>query len=384
MIGMAANFDPPVPTAFAFVRKWDSGGKALCSGKLDGPTGPLWFVAADPAGFYVAGLYSLRKYDANGQVLWARQFAINGNALSADAKGLYVVGTNDCSAGGCVMSPPALPGQCTSGSGGDSFVRMYDPDGVELWTREFGASDATQASALAVDGGGIYVIGQTGTATFADSWELPLDILAQTNPTSSAFLAKFEKSSAVVAGSVPRIFPDCVVNAASYAGGGVAAGEIVTIFDSGIGPPELANFILTGNGTLPNTLAGTRILFNGVPAPLLYVSNKQSSAIVPYMLAGKASASVQVEYNGARSDVITVPVLVSRPGIFTLNGTGHGPGVILNEDGTLNSPANPAKPGSIITMYGTGRRGVVSRRHGWPDPRGRSAHSFGRIGVVRH
>ena len=43
-----------------------------------------------------------------------------------------------------------------------------------------------------------------------------------------AFLAKFDKSNAPVALPGPRIFPDCVVNAASYVGGGVAPGEIVT------------------------------------------------------------------------------------------------------------------------------------------------------------
>jgi len=145
-----------------------------------------------------------------------------------------------------------------------------------------------------------------------------------------------------------------VVNAASYVGGGVAPGEIVTIFGSAMGPSELVRLRLAEDRTLATTLADTRILFNGAPAPLLYVSDKQSSAIVPYAVAGRPSVGVQVEYKGVRSDVITMPVLASRPGIFTLDASGGGQGAVLNEDGSLNSPANPAQRGSIVTVYATG------------------------------
>jgi uncharacterized protein (TIGR03437 family) len=145
-----------------------------------------------------------------------------------------------------------------------------------------------------------------------------------------------------------------VVNAASYVGGGVTPGEIVTIFGSALGPTESVQKALNETGTLPTNLADTRILFNGVPAPLLYVSSKQSSAMVPYGAAGRTSVDVQVEYQGVRSDVMTLPVLESRPGIFTLDGSGEGQGAILNEDGTINSPSNPAQRGSVVTLYGTG------------------------------
>jgi uncharacterized protein (TIGR03437 family) len=165
---------------------------------------------------------------------------------------------------------------------------------------------------------------------------------------------KFEKTAAPPAGSGPRIFLDCVVNAASYVGGGVAPGEIVTLFGSAMGPSELVRLRVTEDRRLATTLADTRILFNGVPAPLLHVSDKQSSAIVPYAVAGRTSVDVQVEYRGVRSDPVTAPVLASRPGIFSLDSTGQGQGAILNEDGTVNSPSNPALRGSIITIFGTG------------------------------
>jgi uncharacterized protein (TIGR03437 family) len=107
-------------------------------------------------------------------------------------------------------------------------------------------------------------------------------------------------------------------------------------------------------GKLATTLADTRVLFNGIPAPLLYVSHTQSSAIVPYAMAGQSSVDVQVEFAGERSPAVSVPVLASRPGIFSLDGSGRGQAAILNEDGSLNSRSNPARRGSVISIFGTG------------------------------
>ena len=143
------------------------------------------------------------------------------------------------------------------------------------------------------------------------------DILDSGPDEDGPFLAKLKTISAVtgpaVTGAAPQILPDCVVNAASYVGGGVAPGEMVTLFGSGLGPPDLVSLSLTDGRTLATTLAGTRIWFNDVAAPLMYVSDQQSSAIVPYEVAGLVSVDVQVEYNGVRSDPVTLPVLASRP-----------------------------------------------------------------------
>jgi uncharacterized protein (TIGR03437 family) len=63
---------------------------------------------------------------------------------------------------------------------------------------------------------------------------------------------------------------------------------------------------------------------------------------------------VQVEYTGLRSEAVTVPVLPSRPGVFTQDGSGQGQGAILNEDGSINSASNPARRGSVISIFATG------------------------------
>jgi uncharacterized protein (TIGR03437 family) len=216
-----------------------------------------------------------------------------------------------------------------------------------VWTREFGTSGGAWASGVTVDSGGVYVVGTEGPGFGAPP---DLDVFPD---VSGAFLAKLETAAAVT-GAGPRISPGCIVNAASYVGGGVAPGEMVTLFGSGIGPADLALPRPTEDGTLATILADTRIWFNDVPAPLVYVSDQQSTAIVPYAAAGQPSVDVQVEYQGVRSDPVRVPVLASRPGIFSVDASGQGQGAILNEDGSPNSPANPAQRGSVISIFGTG------------------------------
>jgi uncharacterized protein (TIGR03437 family) len=42
------------------------------------------------------------------------------------------------------------------------------------------------------------------------------------------------------------------------------------------------------------------------------------------------------------------------PGIFAADSSGRGPGAIRNYDGSLNSPANPAAPGSTVVLWVAG------------------------------
>ena len=125
-----------------------------------------------------------------------------------------------------------------------------------------------------------------------------------------------------------------IVNAASFLSGSVSPGEVVTIFGSNLGQ--------------------TRVLFDGTPAPLLYVSPTQLNAVTPYAIAGRKNTQVVVEGNGQLSDALTIPVAQSTSGLFTADSSGQGQGAILNADGSLNSASNPAAKGSIVELYGTG------------------------------
>ncbi len=152
-----------------------------------------------------------------------------------------------------------------------------------------------------------------------------------------------------------------VVNAASLEIGAYAPLEIITVFGSGLGP-KLGVSAPSGS-SLPLSLAGTQVLFDGKPAPLLFVQESQINAIVPASAApGNHDISTQVWISVIRTLTGAVPsssglrTVITRaaPGLFTQDGSGLGPGAILNEDGTLNSVSNPAARGSVVALFATG------------------------------
>jgi uncharacterized protein (TIGR03437 family) len=97
------------------------------------------------------------------------------------------------------------------------------------------------------------------------------------------------------------------------------------------------------------------VLFNGVPAPLTYVSPTQVNAVVPYEVAGHSNTTLQVEYLGALSAPVSLPVAAAAPGLFTAAASGTGPGAILNNiDYSLNTSANPVPRGDYVDIYLTG------------------------------
>ena len=145
-----------------------------------------------------------------------------------------------------------------------------------------------------------------------------------------------------------------IQNAASYATGAVSPGEIVILYGAGMGPAALATLqVDSTTGLLQTTVAGTTVLFNGIPAPVVYTSANQVSVVVPYEVAGAATAQVLVNYQGNNVAAGSVPVVPSAPGIFTMNA-GTGQAAALNQDGSLNSASNPAAAGSTIVLYLTG------------------------------
>ncbi|MES1258339.1 MAG: hypothetical protein ABUS51_07905 [Acidobacteriota bacterium] len=145
-----------------------------------------------------------------------------------------------------------------------------------------------------------------------------------------------------------------IVNAASYADGPLAAGEIVAVFGSNLGPVDLQAGAFDSNGIMGSQLGATQVTFNGVPGPIVYTSAGAIAAIVPYEVSGADTVAVQVVFNSQPSSPVTLPVAAAAPGIFTANASGSGPGAILNADYSLNSPDNPAPAGGIVIVYATG------------------------------
>jgi uncharacterized protein (TIGR03437 family) len=160
-----------------------------------------------------------------------------------------------------------------------------------------------------------------------------------------------------VTGAPPPVI-NALENAASFVPGAVSPGEIVTFTGTGLGPVTGVGFILV-NGKLPTTLGGVTVSFNGVAAPLLFVSDKQINAIVPYEMGGQVTANIVATFTGSSSTVFQARITDTSPAIFALSQNGNGQGAILNQNFVVNGANAPAPKGSVVQIFGTGEGLIV-------------------------
>jgi uncharacterized protein (TIGR03437 family) len=159
-------------------------------------------------------------------------------------------------------------------------------------------------------------------------------------------------------GSPPTVAPSIsaggIVNAASYVGGAIAPGELISIFGSNFGPAGL-DLAAPVNNALPSSLDNVHVFFStGDEVAIVARAPNQINVFVPHSAVNFSSLQITVDVDGVTSTPVTVPVAPSAFGISTANASGSGQGAIFNQDGSLNSHANPAARGSIVTLFGTG------------------------------
>jgi uncharacterized protein (TIGR03437 family) len=145
-----------------------------------------------------------------------------------------------------------------------------------------------------------------------------------------------------------------VASAASYLPESASPGALLTVFAPAIGPQSAATMRSTPAGLVDTTLNGVQVVFDGHPAPLLYVGPAQVNLVVPYELAGQTHAQMTVEYQGQPVLSLGLAIVPSAPAILAADGSGIGPGAILNQDFTINSAINPADRGTVIQIFATG------------------------------
>ena len=126
---------------------------------------------------------------------------------------------------------------------------------------------------------------------------------------------------------------------------GVAPGKILALYGFNLGPPQLVTAGPDSKGNFPTTLAGTRLLIGGQAVPLLYSSAGQIGGVAPMALTPGSTTTIQVEFQGIDSATVSFPVVITSPQIL---------GPVVNQNGTINSTSNPAAPGSVVSLYGTG------------------------------
>jgi uncharacterized protein (TIGR03437 family) len=168
-------------------------------------------------------------------------------------------------------------------------------------------------------------------------------------------------------GVVPVLEENSTVNSASFAKG-AAPGGIVTLLGSGFSGSSLSASTIP----LPRLLGDTSVTFNGIQAPLFFVSDTRIQAQVPFELSADSDVSVQVRRGNSLSASRMVSVGAVSPGIF-INDPATSAGAVLHaEDFSLVSGAAPARPGEFLLIYCTGLgpvRGALGSGEGAPSAR---------------
>jgi trimeric autotransporter adhesin len=139
-----------------------------------------------------------------------------------------------------------------------------------------------------------------------------------------------------------------VVNGASFAPQApLAPGSLVSIFGNNLSQGQEAFLSLP----LPFSLAGSSIVIGGQQAPLLFASNGQVNAMVPFGLAVNTSQQVIASRGTAISVPKSITLAPAAPGIFTLTAAGQG---AIVDGANVADATHPAKAGDVITIYCTG------------------------------
>jgi uncharacterized protein (TIGR03437 family) len=143
----------------------------------------------------------------------------------------------------------------------------------------------------------------------------------------------------------------------------VAPGQLLTVFGANLAPPSS-----TPSG-FPNSFDGVTVTFNGIDAPILFASGDQINLQVPYEVAGQTQVTMQVSSKSvspAVSESYFLAVVARQPSVFVNPASFADPlfdltacngqslsgveALTFNADGSLNTCANPAAAGSIITI----------------------------------
>ena len=218
----------------------------------------------------------------------------------------------------------ALNDNFGSGFTPTSTVMALSPDGTNLVVSEaFGSLVQTAA----LDGsGGLYLAGNTIRLAFFATPGVYQALYP--GGGNSGYAAKFDLTTPSPAAQLYSM-----ANAgslANYLEAPVAPGEIVTLF--GVSLPS-----------------NPKLTFDRHAATILFANATQINAVIPFEVSAPSTV-VSLDSVGG----FVLPVWPAVPGLFTANASGSGQLAALNQDGSINSDSNPAKAGSIVSVFMTG------------------------------
>ena len=377
----------------------DAAGEAYMAGNTnttDLPTTPGAFLTKG-TGAFVAKVNAAGTALAYLTYISATNFIYAPNANPANiAAAIAVDAAGDAFLAGATFDPnlPATAGAYQSTFSGpyqpgvpyplpptDAFALKLNPAGTAVvWASYLGGTGVDAAKSVALDAtGNVWLSGTTASATFPNKqgWvQSGSDFLAAFNPSGTALVysARYpndalSQSLAVdSAGLLHVAGPTGIVGTVAPSGtplmrifgianaaygpltGRIVPAELISIYGPHIGPATPVTATAT-SGFLPTTLAGVQVLVNGVAVPLLYVSDSQINAVAPQAATPNSSVTVQIVSSSVTSPIFPATVVAADPQVFQ---NPVGTAAAVNQDGTLNSAANPAKAGSIVSIWATG------------------------------
>jgi uncharacterized protein (TIGR03437 family) len=334
------------PTSFTV--GLNSAGTAFLYSTLGSPGEQSLHIALDPS-----GSAQIMAQDSEGN-LFVRRYSADGSAIEFETP--LPVGI---SPGDAWMAIDSSGMTTIRGVTSNIFFPLYQAvQGCHITTFPAGWSNAflirlnssgviAQSTFLQDSGTPEFIQARVGTlSTLELVWnvtELPKNQLS----------TELDLVTLAPTSSGPTITFTCMANAATLTGAPLAPGEIVSLFGSGLGPTSPVTAQPGPEQSYPSSLSNTQVTFDGVPAPLIYVSSNQINAVTPFTLSPNSTPQVCVIHAGTSTNCLTAGVLAATPGIF-LNPAVRGLAAALNQDGTVNSQDNPAQMGSVVSLFVTG------------------------------
>ena len=171
---------------------------------------------------------------------------------------------------------------------------------------------------------------------------------------SWVYVDGFQVTGSALSGT-PNIYNGGFVSAASFMAAPnnqVAPGQIVSIFGENFTAASSANATTI---PLPTQLSpqNTSVTACGKSLPLYSVFPGQINAQIPLECPTSGVITATVSAAGYTNSA-AFSAAPAAPGIFTVNASGSGDGVILHADNTLVTASNPAIAGETVVIYCTG------------------------------
>ncbi len=248
---------------------------------------------------------------------------------------------------------------------GDLNLFLYSPDGTRTKLLEHNCGDkriidatfddaasSMYSAACPSDGRGSYRANEPLSNFNSSDSSIGLWTLAVENNSSDSRAGWLNDVTLTITGTSqgkPYFRPDQVLNSAHLRSGVAAPGQVASIIGASMGPTDP---VITQSGAWPTTLGSVRVTVNGVDVPIRYASATRVDVQMPFNLG--PTANIQVTYGGNSSDIVSIPVVATFPGLFAQQSGGTGQAKALNQDGTANSLQTPARRGSYVTVYGIG------------------------------